>query len=274
MRNKEAEFDSDKYNELLQIDADKAAVYKSEFDVPDVLYKYISLDEFNDEENEKRFKTLSEKSVWCSKYNLLNDPFEFKGIYFDRNRLLEAFDPAIYDELEKTWLESFVISSFTSDKNNMPMWAHYANNHQGFCIECSIGRKVAVQKVSYIEKRQPIANILVDFFNYCKEFEKTGNKEAFQKIGYLRTLLFQMYLAKHQSWQYENEYRLVYPLENEIKENGLKICLDDIGICIKSIYCGIKCKKEHIDRLNEIASQIGADFRICTVSDEQFIVAK
>ena len=152
------------------------------------------------------------------------------------------------------------------------MWAHYANNHHGFCIECLVTRKVAVQKVAYKNKREPIANIWLNFMHYCSEFDATKSKEAFKKIGMYRTLLLQMYFTKHDSWSYENEYRIVYPIDCHV-DKGLNIKASDVGIQISKIYCGVKCKEEYINKLHAVGATIGAEVEDCQISGDDFIVS-
>lgn len=43
-----------------------------------------------------------------------------------------------YVDLQKETVERFRVSCFTESPYSMLMWAHYANNHEGFCIEYEI----------------------------------------------------------------------------------------------------------------------------------------
>lgn len=75
--------------------------------------------------------------------------------------------------------------------DSLLMWAHYADKHQGFCIEFEADEKTpllgSAQKVRY-SNTYPT----VDFFN-------TSSDEQVDQI----------FLTKSKDWSYENEWRIV-----------------------------------------------------------------
>ena len=102
--------------------------------------------------------------------------------------LKDGIEPNDKIQLENCgWDKDMVVDYYTSlangfrytclsntDENNMPMWAYYANNHQGFCVEyllCDMQKK-------YI-------------------FPVT-----------LQMLILSL-AAKHKSWEHEREYRII-----------------------------------------------------------------
>lgn len=105
---------------------------------PETLYKYFSLTD-NKEMNDKKFKTVVDKKIYMSSINDFNDPFDGKGFYYDNNIISK------YSELDKYEGRIFEFSDlikctcFTGNGvQSMPMWSHYSNNHQGFCVEYDI----------------------------------------------------------------------------------------------------------------------------------------
>lgn len=50
--------------------------------IPSKLIKFIWLDE--SEKDEKKFLSLQREEIWFAQKDLLNDPYEYKGILLDR----------------------------------------------------------------------------------------------------------------------------------------------------------------------------------------------
>ena len=67
---------------------------------------------------------------------------------------------------------------FTQNPNDMPMWAHYANEHQGFCVEYEIINNSNFYPVIYVDNRLKSISLFIELFyalldeNIC--FVSTG----------------------------------------------------------------------------------------------------
>jgi hypothetical protein len=112
--------------------------------LPKKLYKYISLTE-GGELNKKKIETLEKNEIWCAHCNQYNDPFEFEALYLDKLQMQsEGYKKEQIEMVEKYYnvqKDLLKICSFSSSSNSMPMWAHYSNNHKGYCIEYEIIEK-------------------------------------------------------------------------------------------------------------------------------------
>ena len=105
------------------------------FHIPDTLFKYYSLTD-DDKLNLEKMKTLEQKQIFMSDVKHLNDPFDNKAYFYNSEALKK------YERLKKCGgklIDDFSsfnkVTSLTSNNvNSMPMWAHYANNHKGFCV--------------------------------------------------------------------------------------------------------------------------------------------
>ena len=151
------------YLELLdkgKLEAAEAVRLKS---IPDYLYKFYPLSSFGYGQNDLRtFRTLSSGSIWLSSLQKYNDPFEGIGMYFDSNKLKEmGISLEIVQEMEDKFTSQLATSSFTTELNNIAMWAYYANDHKGFCIRYRIINKKVFYKMHYLEKRIPLYQILL-----------------------------------------------------------------------------------------------------------------
>ena len=80
----------------------------------------------------KKFTILGNNKIWLSTYNNLNDPYELKSLYLNKKVLEEYKWPIdMLEDVMEQIRKSFLIGSFTrSVTDNMPMCAHYANNHR------------------------------------------------------------------------------------------------------------------------------------------------
>ena len=118
---------------------------------------------------------------------------------------------------------------------NPLMWAHYADNHKGFCIKYNLDANLVrnADEKSLIWTR--IGNV-----NYQRDM-LLSNLDHFT--------VFDALFAKHDIWSYENEVRLVqYDVSN--KENYKTVSIPENSI--QSIYLGLKCSDENRNKMKLI----------------------
>lgn len=187
----------------------------------DVLFKYGSINEHSE-------ALFSTPTVWFSTPASLNDPFECRpSVAFNGSesqvidglvRAIRSVSPFMPTDIAtarvvsivrqgrhndpKTWenLGADLISTFsrelgiyclTKANDNILMWAHYAKNHEGYCLEFEATDYTPVfgesQEVKYAEE-----------FPVLDLFTTPRHKQA--------ELAF---LTKFKGWEYEEEYRVV-----------------------------------------------------------------
>ena len=228
--------------------------------IPNTLYKYISLAD-STTSNEKRFDALAKNRLFLSEVTSLNDPFDCKAYYYDPNALLK------YEELKphngriiNDFSSMFRVASLTANGvQSLPMWAHYANNHAGFCVSYdmtdreNLSLKSCSFPVFYTDDRLDITSVMDSFISTVKTEIKAqsaaGKKEIRIddfSVAFLASLLCNV---KHSSWSYENEYRCT--------EGATAPGIPFIDAKAKKIYVGLHCKDEHIKRLREIGRALG-----------------
>ncbi len=134
-------------------------------------------------------KIITDKRMKISRIESVNDPFEIIGIKLESIEERESFH-----EIIKKFSKKFGILCFSATYHNPIMWAHYADNHKGICLEFSVSDDY-FEKIEYLSKRLPL--------------EKLGIKRI-SKINenHIRTLLFKKYCG----WRYENEHRKICSL--------------------------------------------------------------
>lgn len=248
----------------------EAITYRANF-TPDYLYKFFWLSsEIDNPESNKRLNSLRNKQLWFATPILQNDPYEFKGIYFNKRRLQEIGIPLqSITDTETLFFKKTALTSFTANmSDNLPMWAHYANNHYGFCVKYKVGKKHAIRNIIYEKQRIPIANTFYSFI--MNSINGIKNSDCFLEAEIISTILQDIFFTKHISWDYEQEYRALYPLDEEIR--GCNVSIEEIGLSIVEIYSGIKCIDENKKILQEIASELQVPFKECKTSEFSFAV--
>lgn len=98
----------------------------------------------------------------------------------------------------------FLIGCLATDPKNRLMWSHYADSHRGFCIEYdfnSLKDEVLPLPIVYSENRPLIP--------WKAAIDRAP--ESFKEATADLTLGL---LTKDQSWEYENEWRVLLPASN------------------------------------------------------------
>lgn len=268
------EYSISKYLNLLEKrHADEALKYRASF-VPDYLYKFFWLSDDPDEEgNKMRLYTLSSNQLWFAGASAQNDPYEFQGMYIDEDELISyGFSTTAAESVKDKLLNSQLIAAFTGNmSDNLPMWAHYANNHHGFAVKYKVHRKEAFRNVTYEKDRIPISKIICTFFNASVKFEKEPSPNNQKELELYSTIMQEAFFLKHSSWGYEKEFRSLYPAKPGKK--GMNVPLSEIGLTTEEIYCGKNCSQANKDTLFKIAEGLNVPCKVCRISDAAFTIA-
>lgn len=227
--------------------------------IPGTLYKYISLSNRADSD-EKRFDALLKNRLFLSEVSSFNDPFDCKAYYYDPSALLK------YEELRPhngKIIDDFssmlrVVSLTSNGVQSFPMWAHYANNHAGFCVSYdmtdrdNLSLKSCTFPVFYADDRLDITSVMDSFLGTVKteiEVQSAAGKNEVLiddiSVVFLASLLCNV---KHSSWSYENEYRCT--------EGATAPGIPFVDAKSKEIYIGYKCSDNNIRRLCEIGKTL------------------
>lgn len=150
------------------------------------LYKYRSLGSFD------RFADiLLNKRFYAAKYAQLNDPME--GLVFSEGTAGGKSTHQFCNEREK-----YRVVSFSADRENVLLWAHYADSFRGVCIGVDIEDSL-VNRVRYDEASEEAVGAQLQ-----------TDENASNVFG-----------RKLSAWSYEKEYRVVTAAE--YFENGFSI---------------------------------------------------
>lgn len=228
--------------------------------IPNVLFKYFSLSDCI-ELNDMKIETLRNQLLHFAEIRTLNDPFDSKAFFYNPESLKSI------KRLKKCngrFIEDFSdfhrITSFTScGTSSLPMWAHYSNNHQGYCIVYDMTDE---RNVRILANTFPIqyTNVRVDLTVFmksqvekiCAEIDSHISKGC-QVISlsdpsmvFIPQLLSYI---KNSTWSYEQEFRC--SIGKVDKQTHV------LPAFPKEIYIGLNCSEYYAERLTEIGRELG-----------------
>lgn len=208
------------------------------------VYKYRGV---FDETFERDINSILENNFWSANPKEFNDVFETVIDNRPAIKLIEfiARKLGINSEKDIEFLNNNTdkvmsmdnrngIYSLSKNSRDELLWAHYANQHNGYCIEYdlnillnSIKEMEHYNSVTY--SKTPIKINWKDFFN--------SNSKRLNKMG----------TYKSKRWEYEQEYRIITNRTGKINYSPL---------AIKSIYFGLRiCTDKKQKIINSLKSR-------------------
>lgn len=167
--------------------------------------------------------SLNQKDEILNNDNIDEDYFKFiyeNDQYINKNKSFEEFKEILDDIFKREYFN--ILDGFIEDikkqslivcfsENNLinPMWAHYASNHEGICIEYNFK-----EYDNIFIKNSCFPMNYVSSFNQSDDLNNVGNND-FNKLR----LLNMPFLNKSNDWKYEKEWRLL--LTNDPALRGL-----------------------------------------------------
>lgn len=155
-------------------------------------------------------------------------------------------------EVAKEFRARVGVACLTKKLHCLPMWAHYARNAKGVCVEYG-----HLDSVFSGDETRVLNEVRAVNYN------RNMNGVTFQPSTYTN-----LFLAKFSDWEYEMEYRVVTPLDTcgklspssappiytrQIPEN-----------CIKNLYLGWRVEKSEGEIMKEVFLSGGHERRVYT----------
>jgi hypothetical protein len=207
------------------------------------LYKYVGPSYLDKVFSDKDHVTLK-----CSYPKDFNDPYElFLTIDFNERPEVLAFYADAVGEIPQ-----LPTTCFSRSPAVIPMWAHYAQNLQGLCIEfdeellSSYFPESGFGDVDYREKPEESLNELL-----CRAHVTA---KARHMHFFLSGVFRAAYYTKATYWNYEQERRMIVD-EDETRTSDELILIDVPKECIKSLICGPRASEETVSTLREKAKK-------------------
>lgn len=185
----------------------------------------------------------------------------------------------LLSDLKNDWdglISEFRILCLTKDSDNLLLWSHYADSHQGVVLGLNIDEGIMKPvKVKYCthDKRIEVVSeqlilklIEIGLQNEFNNQNIEINENPFSEI-FLKTLLSYFFIKRNE-WSYEKEFRIVVKSDAKLLTND-SIPLD--SKLLKTVIYGIKFKNAELKE--KLKSQF-PDIEECIVEkkdDELFI---
>ena len=171
---------------------------------------------------------LRERRLKIARIAELNDPFEFAAVDLSNAWLRQGWEP-----MKQAMADRYGILCFSRTWDSPVLWAHYADNHRGFCLGFDVPDNEYLMKVEYIEKRIPAEefidrrlakyNDLETYMDRYKDKNLAPNEvvqiaqQRIQETTHSDTeglaFMKRILATKFTHWSYEDEYRLFVALE-------------------------------------------------------------
>ncbi|MFB2649527.1 DUF2971 domain-containing protein [Shewanella mangrovisoli] len=141
----------------------------------------------------------------------LNDPFECRPTQLTKERIVKKFkgqkslstQPNLIIHNFEGVMDYFGIVSLSKSFNDLLMWSHYADSHKGLMLEFDLDE---IKKLTILYDDKIEDNVQ---YTHSRAFEGVGNS--------LNEIRRHYFLSKSPPWGYENEYRLVLPINLNMK---------------------------------------------------------
>lgn len=146
------------------------------------------------------------------------------------------------------WNKMIGLMSLSEIEDNILMWSHYGNNHQGFAIGLRTESLINSDHFDYLE---PVS--------YSKEYPIIkGNEET--KIRF-----YKRFFSKCELWEYEKEWRLS---KNHIENRKIRLAED----AISKIVLGCRISEKSGNEIRRIRDRKYSDIQIfkTAVNDSNF----
>lgn len=132
------------------------------------------------------------------------------------------------------------ICSLSEDAQSATMWSHYADGHQGICLEFELNSALPVvywsaEKINY----RFSASYMMRLFTRLR----SGTTSSMMQNVYMYEKLKKLYRIKQSDWAYEREWRLFgYGREFHSLKNGEFLARVLVGQRIKAYHHDILCR--------------------------------
>lgn len=204
-------------------------------DTPNILYKYVPFNKYS-------LRLLKDSEIWLASPGSFNDPFDSKlhynykvnnptlrkkwaeGVVRDNNpgltkSVIKSTAKDLLDDMDKDpnarlkWFEDyqeeltdskFGIFSVSTKPDNLLLWAHYASDHQGFCVGIDTYQIGRVQ-LDFMKRKHLLELKRVE---YSSKYPDINFYESMMSTDWANDIV-RLLITKSIDWKYEEEYRLL-----------------------------------------------------------------
>ncbi len=213
------------------------------------LYRYMPADYFN-------IRNIETQTIHLSQNGVMNDIYE---------GLPETTSELPYNKLQS--LKDIVLMKcFAQREDNTLMWSHYADSHQGFCVEYDL-KKLTKNPYSILDHIFPVLyvneRVLTRDIDSLIESHKDLNKAIAERYEYdgIEPLddILPLALTKGKDWEYEQEWRIIYSKKQIYDIDEEELYGGNIKFeCISAVYLGYRINPVIKQNIIEICSRLNS----------------
>lgn len=189
----------------------------------------------------------------CSYPKVFNDPYElFLTVDFSDDPEALAFYAEVIGDLPQISTTCFSRSPVV-----IPMWAHYAEDLQGFAIEfdeVTMAEAFPESGFGDVDYQDEPDSNLNQLLRYACESKKPRHVYQLR-----REVLSAAYYTKTTCWDYEQERRMLIR-EHETRQDGDLVLIDVSAECVTALLCGPQASTKTVHAVREKATQLGCRY--------------
>lgn len=213
-----------------------------------LLYKYLPADLVD-----VVFTKDNQVTLKFSKPKDFNDPYElFLATDFGGDpEMLACYAEAIGE------LPQYPTTCFSRSPIVIPMWAHYAYNHNGFVVEFSEEAILEEFPEARFDNVAYQDGPIHDFSDLVAKILHIGKPRYTYFLQ--GAVVNAAYFTKSTCWTYEQERRMVVG-DDDVRVSGDLMLMNIPGRCVSSIICGARAANEIKTKLKDVSKRFSADF--------------
>lgn len=183
----------------------------------------------------KAYKELTRAQRKACSFKMFEKMYASLDVVSEANKRMVALTPAAANTALSALANNTGILCLTKQPDNLLMWSHYAESHQGFVIEFD-------EKSNFFNQKRSDN----DEFGHLRE---VIYQQARPSIVLSNTHANELLLTKGLIWEPEEEWRMLWPRSNDPGEPCL---LDFPSSAVKSVIFGCNMTNNNKEKIFEI----------------------
>lgn len=179
----------------------------------------------------------------------LEDQGEIKCLWKMTDDLIRMETIKIGKETSLIGDDIYRVCSFSEANDSLLMWAHYSDNHQGFCLG-----------YNFKEANDDLTELMLPVI-YSDDLLEIS-KYMFPNIN--NSLIMNAITRKSKAWEYEKEWRIVTLANGSGKSQQQKVPVP------KCVYLGARIGEKERNQIIEIASKKNIDIYQLQIESDKF----
>jgi len=219
--------------------------------IPEIFYKYRPFDD-------RSISMLANNQLYFTSPPEFNDPFDcaaqediFEGLLQTINEMKKYPSMSTIMEMQYKVLQNIGILTLTKCPDSILMWAHYTDNHKGFCLGFKNNPGLdSIKPVNYVTNRPK---------NTAYQYTSMEDKNC---DAILAKFITELIYTKYIDWRYEEEWRA-------IGNNGTFTYPVD---CLDRVIFGVKMPQENRNIILDMLKNENVSFFEAIKSKNSFAI--